>query len=199
MRAGGRPRAGAPPPAPAPAPLTACASASSLSLCRSRPCRRTRSPSASASRPFSSVHRPWSFRSDCSSSDSSTSYLSRMRLTLAGQGQGQGRPAGHSTWAPGLAAMAPRQKASPALGCPLALLPGQRHVGLQPVDDQLDLLVPASPDLLLQLPFPVQQPCFLQGAHTGSASGGRRGEAEGPDGTAPWALGTRRLVGMEGH
>lgn len=63
-------------------------------------------------------------------------------------------------------------KASPALRGPLALLPGQRHVRLQPVDHQLDLLVPVSPRLLPQLPFPPQQPCFLERRRTAPVTPG---------------------------
>lgn len=81
--------------------LTAFMSASSFSFCRTRACRRTFSPSASPRRPFSSVHRSWSFRSDCSSSESSASYLSRTRLTLAARGTGSGAapgPASAGLW-----------------------------------------------------------------------------------------------------
>lgn len=59
-------------------------SSTSCSLCFSRPCRRMLSPSSSASRPFSSLQRSCSFRSDLSSSWSSTSYLSRILLILTG-------------------------------------------------------------------------------------------------------------------
>jgi len=61
----------------------------SCSLCFSRPCRRALSPSSSASRPFSSLQRSCSFRSDRSSSCSSTSYLSRILLILTGGKDGQ--------------------------------------------------------------------------------------------------------------
>ena len=170
--------------------LTAFTSASSFSFCRTRPCRRTFSPSASPRRPFSSAHRSWSFRSDCSSSESSASYLSRRRLTLvAGEAGSEAAP---------LPVSGPRSGvlgASPALSGPLVLLPGQRHVGLQPVDDQLDLLVPASPDLFLQLPFPVQQPRFLQGRPRGF--GGPAEVGGGGQGMATWTLGNALMAGKE--
>lgn len=49
----------------------------------------------------------------------------------------------------------------PVLRCPLALLLGGGHVGLQALDHQLDLLVSLLPHLLPQLPLPGEQPGFL--------------------------------------
>ena len=82
-----------------------------------------------------------------------------------GQGRGQGARALRAE--PGAG-----DRASPALRRPLALLPGARHVGLQPVDDQLDLLVPAPADFFPQLPLPGQQPCLLGVQGLGGAGAG---------------------------
>lgn len=163
--------------------LTLRISSTSCSLCFSSPCSRMLSPSSSASRPFSSLQRSCSFRSDLSSSWSSTSYLSRILLMLTGgryrlrrglpgppQPPSWLTPRAHWRDAVGTGeGITPLQSwgtqapfsLSPVLCCPLALLLGQGRVGLQAPDHQLDLFVPLLFHLLPQLPFSGEQPGFL--------------------------------------